>query len=112
MSIKKCCEIIKDYIDNKKDAHDVLCAESDLQQCCNDFAEEIKKQQDAYDILCPIKGEFMLFTYIMVFTRTIIMLALMYYLGYIYLKISIVLKFGTSKSKAMKRSVCLRQTPE
>ena len=60
MSIKKCCEIIKDYIDNKKDAHDVLCAESDLQQCCNDFSDEIKKQQDAYDILCPIKGEFML----------------------------------------------------
>lgn len=60
MSIEKCCEIIKNYIGKKKDAHDVLCAESDLQQCCNDFADEIKKQQDAYDTLCPIKGEFML----------------------------------------------------
>lgn len=57
MSIGKCCEIIKDYIDNKKDAHDVLCAESDLQQCCTQFADEIKKQEDAYDVLCASNGE-------------------------------------------------------
>ena len=58
MSIEKCCQIIKDYIDEKKDAHDVLCAESDLEQCCNDFADEIQKQEDAYDVLCPKKGIF------------------------------------------------------
>ena len=50
MSIEKCCQIIKDYIDEKKDAHDVLCAESDLEQCCNDFADKIQKQEDAYDV--------------------------------------------------------------
>ena len=47
------------YIDNKKNAHIVLCAESDLQQCCNEFADEIQKQEDAYDVLCASNGEFL-----------------------------------------------------
>ena len=49
-----CCHEIKDYVENRTVAYNVLCSNNDrLRDCCRVIEEDICKHTQAYRTICP-----------------------------------------------------------
>ena len=52
-----CCHEMKDYVENRTVAYNVLCSNNDrLRDCCRVIEEDIRKHTQAYRTLCLKQG--------------------------------------------------------